>query len=823
MQVKRKFVLGLLLLLLLFDLPLTWSQEFKVNTDLGKIYQGYPAVACNDSGSFVIVWEDQREGNYDIYAQRYDESNQAMGINFKVNDDTNQAQQFSPSIAMDEKGTFVIVWKDYRNGPYPLNPDIYGQRFDSSGQKLGSNFKVNSESPNANQTDPAIGMAGQGDFVITWTDFRNGNWDIYCQRYRSSGETKGTNFKVNSDAGTAYQHHSRVASDYWGNFVVVWYDYRAGNDNIYAQRFDSSGIRLSNNFLVNTDGGTSQQYNPDIASDKRGNFVIVWYDFRNSNGDIYAQIYNCWGISLGNNFKLNDDQTSEEQLSPAVAMDFAGNFAISWHDFRNKNFDIYSQKIDAFGSKIGSNLKVNSDSGIAKQVYAKVALNSSNIYFTWTDERNLDNGFDIYAEILPWARSYVPQIYVTDTTHSFGEVQVGQNQSWSFYIFNKGLGDLRINSASLTESVFTVTAPNFPDTIPLRDSIFVTLAFQPILGILYNSNLIIQSNDPYFPSLQISLSGQGFPYEKYPDPFSLFSPNQGEILDTLKPTFFWQASADSNSDDTVSYVLTYSQDSTFSSKNEISGIADTFYIFSNDLIENAKYFWKVKAVDNHSFSTWSNQSDWYFYVNSQNEPPTSFSLISPLNNRLLYTFKPNLIWQSSSDPDPLDSVSYYLKYDTSYFFTTSANVSLKDTIYICPDSLIPTAVYYWKVKAIDKDSLFFETPVWNFTVPEQTSVADQENLNSSRNLSLNQNFPNPFNSSTVIEFFLPKEMSVELAIFNVSGQRVKILVKEKLSKGEKRVFWDGKNEKGENLPSGVYVYKLKMGGISLTKKLVLLK
>jgi len=808
---------------LLTNLPLAWSQEFKVNTDLGKIYQGYPAMACSDSGSFVVVWEDQREGDYNIYSQRYDKLGQAIGVNFKVNDDTNKSAQFSPALAMDKDGNFVVVWRDYRNGTYPFNPDIYCQRFDSSGQKLGVNFKANSETPWANQIDPAVAMDGDGDFIVTWTDYRNGNWDIYCQRYNFSGQAQGTNFKVNSDVGTSYQHHSRVACDYWGNFACVWYDYRSENDNIFAQRFDSSGAALGTNFLVNNDGGISPQFNPDIAMDRRGNFVIVWYDLRNSNGDIYARMYNSLGSSLGSDFKVNDDQLNEEQQNPSVAMDLAGNFVLAWQDYRNKNYDIYAQEFDAYGKKVGSNSKVNTDSGTAKQVYVEIALNTTKIFLTWTDERNINNGFDIYASLITWPRSYTPQLFIADTIHNFGEVQVGQKGSWSFKIFNKGLADLEVTNVYSLDSVFTVASPSFPQTIPLKDSILASVEFKPSLGISYISDLTIQSDDPYFPSLEISLTGQGFPYEKSPNPFSLISPLKGAILDTLRPTLFWTVSADSNSDDTVSYVLLYSQDSTFSSKTEISGILDTFYNFSQDLIENAKYFWKVKAKDNHNFSTWSNQTDWYFYINSLNEPPLSFFLISPENNSLIDTFKPRFIWQRTSDPDPLDSVFYVLRFDTSYFFTNPTNVSLADTSYNCPDSLIPQAVNYWKVKAIDKDSLYFETSVWNFTVPEQTSVNNEENFFPSKTFQLSQNFPNPFNSSTIIEFFLPKEAEIELSIYNIFGQKVKILLNEKLSSGKKRVFWDGKNEKGENLPSGIYFYQLRIGNFSETKKLILLK
>jgi hypothetical protein len=88
---------------------------------------------------------------------------------------------------------------------------------------------------------------------------------------------------------------------------------------------------------------------------------------------------------------------------------------------------------------------------------------------------------------------------------------------------------------------------------------------------------------------------------------------------------------------------------------------------------------------------------------------------------------------------------------------------------------------------------------------------------------LSQNYPNPFNPTTKIEFTLSKPGFVSLDIYDVLGRRVRTLVSEELSSGYKSVIWDGKNDDGESVASGVYFYQLKVGDFSEPKKMLLLK
>ncbi len=352
-------------------------------------------IAMDSSGTFVITWTDRRDGSHDIYAQIYNSSGNPIGSNFKVNYDIATTHQHEPAIAVNGSKKFIVTWEDRRNG----NADIYARRYDPSGDPLGSDFKVNDDAKSTDHFLPDIGMDASGNFVIIWTDTRNGNHDIYAQRYDSSGSPLDSNFKVNVNSNSTFQWVTAIAMDSSGAFVIAWEDDHNGDPDIYAQRYSSSGTPLDSNFKANDDAGSREQLFPDIAIHGSGDFVITWQDYRSGNPDIYGQRYNSSGQALGSNFKVNDDAGFASQYYPAVVMDDLGNFTITWQDYRNGKYDIYAQRYDPYGNPLGSNLKVSDDYGTDSQFYPNIASDSyGNFVIVWQDFRNGIFNSDIYAQ-----------------------------------------------------------------------------------------------------------------------------------------------------------------------------------------------------------------------------------------------------------------------------------------------------------------------------------------------------------------------------------------------------------------------------------------
>lgn len=120
------------------------------------------------------------------------------------------------------------------------------------------------------------------------------------------------------------------------------------------------------------------------------------------------------------------------------------------------------------------------------------------------------------------------------------------------------------------------------------------------------------------------------------------------------------------------------------------------------------------------------------------------------------------------------------------------------------------------------------TGIFQFTKPtplavNAQSVSVKENNLTPNEFSLFQNYPNPFNPSTTIKYDLPKDVLVNITIYNLLGQEVKTLVNGFEKSGFKNIIWDGTDNGGIKTSSGFYIYKIKAGSFSNIKKMILLK
>jgi hypothetical protein len=110
-----------------------------------------------------------------------------------------------------------------------------------------------------------------------------------------------------------------------------------------------------------------------------------------------------------------------------------------------------------------------------------------------------------------------------------------------------------------------------------------------------------------------------------------------------------------------------------------------------------------------------------------------------------------------------------------------------------------------------------------------TGIDDEVNPSSKipKSLILSQNYPNPFNPSTTISFDIPENAGakkpVSLTIYDIRGRRVQTLIDSDLELGNHKIHWDGRNDRGELVASGIYLYRLKAGSEIYTRKMTILK
>jgi hypothetical protein len=397
------------------------ASDYKLNQISDSSPQYEPVVAVDSDNEYIVVWEDWRNGDYDIYAQKFDSNDNPLwgSSDLKVNQFWSGERQDMPAVAFDPMGNAIVVWRDYRNGNYF---DIYAQKFDSDGNpQWGANdVKVNQNGDTFDQSDPRIGVDTYGNAVVVWYDDRDGDWDVFAQKLNSSGVAQwgSSDIKVNQNTDSALQYKPDVKCDSSDNAIIIWSDNRNGNWDVYSQKMNSAGDAQwgSSDNKVNQNSDSMSQTEPGIALDSSDDPIIAWSDSRNgaSNNDIYAQKLNSngvaqWGMS---DIKVNQNPDTEFQFIPEVGTDSLGNVLITWEDLRGANRDIYIQKLNRNGVVQwgSSDVKVNQNGDSNDKTSVAIAVDSlGNAIVIWEDPRN--GNYDIYGQKINYAdikgRAYI--------------------------------------------------------------------------------------------------------------------------------------------------------------------------------------------------------------------------------------------------------------------------------------------------------------------------------------------------------------------------------------------------------------------------------
>lgn len=348
------------------------------------------------NGSAIIIWEDERAGNRDIYAQKIDSSGKILwSINgvAVVNKLTNQQ---SPKIISDYKGGAIIVYEDSVNFYF----DVYAQRINSAGIIQWGANGVAVCSANYQQINPKIDIDGSGGAFITWQDKRNSSdYDIYAQHLNSDGVASWKVNGVGICTAINTQSNPRIEPDGNNGAIIAWIDKRSAIDyNIYAQRINAAGnIQWASDGLLvcNAIGNQSAL---DMQYIGANGIMIAWKDFRSSNSQIYCQLVNLQGIPQ---LRTNGILLSQGKgaINPNVIAGGKGTSIIVWQDSLAGGWNIKTQKISSSGV-------IQAKSEIIVCNASDDQLNASNVsdgkggaIFVWEDHRNTTN-YDVYAHHL---------------------------------------------------------------------------------------------------------------------------------------------------------------------------------------------------------------------------------------------------------------------------------------------------------------------------------------------------------------------------------------------------------------------------------------
>ncbi len=757
------------------------GQAFQISDSPLPFTTWSTAVSSGPDGKFVVVWADTRSGS-NIYARRFDAEGNPLGASFKVNGDDGSKLHTSPKVSVGSSGNFVVVWEDFRD----LDADVYAQRFDTDGAFLGENILVNLDSLDEDQYTPDVTVGLNDRFVVTWIDLRHGEEAVFARSFSFGDPLADTvGFSLTSDTSSIVSESAPVVWDTLGGFTIGWVEYITSGATVYAQRFDSLGQVAGDTINLSDLLSTGERHGLSLSVSPGGYLVATWMDRRSGNYDIYAQRVNPSGFPQGDNLILNDDETGANQNLPQIAVRPDGGFVVVWEDMRRGNLDIFMKRFDQQAQALGNDFMVNDSLGRIYHGRPDVSCDSSgNFVVVWEDAR--DGGLNVYA-----------QLFDQSGGPNGGNFRVnceGMSNSSSPSCDMSPQGDLVLvwsSTDGITKSIygrlFASTGEPIDTCFKINDDTLSVDHLSPRVAVDSSGGFVVAWEDKREGQARIYLQRFASDGSKVDTNFAVYSDKPSPVQ--------YDVDLDLNADGDFIVTWTepyFSSTMIFAQQYDRSGVPIGANIMVVDDPSASPASPKVKlADDGHAVVAWTD----FRAQGSDIYCQTFLSGLPQGNNRKVNT-------------DPDNALQFFpdIGMRNPYLYSVWA------------DNRAPG----WGF------SIFFNTI--NYT---ETQVEDRPSEDClPAGFALHQNYPNPFNPATSIRYLIGAEVipgsshraaRVSLEIYNVLGRRVRTLLDEKQLPGTHQVAWDGKDDNGMDLSSGVYFYKLKVKGRTATRKMLLLK
>ena len=266
------------------------SGEFLMTTSPAGS-QRRPDVAALPNGRYIAVWRDTEDPGVNITGQIFTSDGEAEGALLQLSNPGSQ----DPSVATLGDGAFVVVWEEQQ--------EIYGRVFDSQGTPESSEFQLGSNAMSKIPQEPEVAGLQGGGFVVSWEtiDLDGSDWGVFGQVFDSSFQKSGSEFQVNTTFEYSQVRHS-LAPAGGGGFFVTWESvYSPGQigHDIFGQFFDQLGVKSGPEFMVNPTELGNQTY-PAVAMLGTGNLVVVWKT--DNQARIAGQLFGADGVGFGDEF-----------------------------------------------------------------------------------------------------------------------------------------------------------------------------------------------------------------------------------------------------------------------------------------------------------------------------------------------------------------------------------------------------------------------------------------------------------------------------------------------------------------------------------------
>ena len=777
-----------------------------------------------------------------------------MAIGAAAND-----QEF-PTIVADGSGGAFIAWEDYRSGAFP---DIYVQHVNAAGVAQWPANGVAICTAPFNQTRPSIVADGSGGAIIAWGDDRAAanNYDIYVQRVNAAGVVQWTANGVAVCTAVNHQEYPMVVPDGAGGAIMMWRDQRAASFtyHVYAQRVNASGVPqwTSNGVAIYN---TTTSFGSWIISDGTAGAIVAW---SNATTDLYAQRVNAAGVAQWTSSGAAICTAANSQLSPQIVLDGSGGAIFTWNDNRSgTSYDIYAQRVNASGSPQWTANGVALCTAANDQVFPEITTNGAGgAIVAWADNRTGSGGtyYDIYAQQVT-ASGTVPW-----TTNGVALCTAAYEQSFQRIVSDAAGGaivtwqDLRVSSPFPTSDIYAQRVNNGGAVQWTANGVAICIPGSPVAPVIASNSVggaIIAWQD-----------GRGATYDVYaqrvekkygywgrPDGW-ITSANDVPGDQGGHVMVVWDASdRDVFPAQEISHYTLWRELGTSAVGTLASSVNDNLFIDPSSI--GPEFTGKAFRTTTGGATAWEfiatipirYATEYGFNATTLadslagNSADATYQVLTHTTNAFVF-YEGNLFTGHSVDnlapAAPTALMAQRVGSDVnltwnrvhapdlknySVFRSTSPGVtpetmnflaSSNDTVLV--DSGAPTSALYYVVTAHDVHDN--QGPTSNEAAI--TPATDVGNLPAIKSFMVLQNRPNPFATVTAFQIGLPTQADVSLEVFDVAGRRVRVAAWPRQAAGWQQVSFDGRDNTGRALASGVYFCRMSASGISVTRKIVI--
>jgi MYXO-CTERM domain-containing protein len=379
-----------------------------------------PPGVSDGVGGAIHVWVDTRNGNPDLFVQKFDAQGQRAWTLHGRALTSAVGAEIRPAIIADGAGGAIIAYAEGPNSmDYETLSHIRAQRIDAAGQKLWGPEGVWLVQAAGGQMRPVLTTDGANGAIVAWNDHRGGTTDVYAQRVAADGTLRWQADGVLVSTGPSAQFDPAIAEDRAGGAFVTWTDARTNYWAVYAQRLDSTGARLWASGGIQIAPATIT--GPNVVPDGAGGAIIAWNDFRNltpdpsgvtwlNRCDIYAtridgngsEVWAAAPVPVTEGVTASPDKFIPGWQPDQVTMapDGRGGLFFVWHDARNEvSWDVYAQRLDLQGNRLWGDRGVPVTTASHDQLAPTVVPDGRDgALFAWSDHR--PGHYDVFVQRL---------------------------------------------------------------------------------------------------------------------------------------------------------------------------------------------------------------------------------------------------------------------------------------------------------------------------------------------------------------------------------------------------------------------------------------